>query len=95
MSMRLAVPSLWAYWAKPRGTMDVDLTLFLPHEKASEMRLRYLEEIGCDVQATRGSCLCSREHGFCRVTFGMVSSRCVCPIDRRFTIVRRHGDRTN
>jgi hypothetical protein len=48
------------------GTVDVDLTLFLPQEKSSEaVRLR--QQIGCEFVAARAiSSL--REHGFCRTT---------------------------
>jgi hypothetical protein len=54
-----------AFFGRPRGTVDVDLTLFLPKEKASEA-VRLLQQIGCEVTATRA--LASlREHGFCRV----------------------------
>ena len=55
------------FCAEPRGTMDVDITLFSPVEKPSEI-LWLLGEIGCDVPATKA--LASiQEHGFCQVTF--------------------------
>lgn len=55
------------FWAQPRGTMDVDLTLFIPSERASEA-IWELQEIGCDLSASKA--LASlREHGFCRVTY--------------------------
>jgi hypothetical protein len=54
-----------AFCGRPRGTVDVDLTLFLPQEKASEA-VRLLQQVGCDFIAARA--LASfREHGFCRV----------------------------
>jgi hypothetical protein len=55
-----------AYWAEPRGTLDVDLTLFLPPDKPSEC-VRLLQAIGCDVKATEAiSSL--QEYGYCRTT---------------------------
>jgi hypothetical protein len=55
------------FWARPRGTVDVDLTLFFAPEKASEV-VWYLQQIGCDVKASR-AIASLREHGFCRVAF--------------------------
>ena len=55
------------FWGQPRGTMDVDLTLFLPKDKPSEV-IWELQEIGCEVSATRAS-QSLREHGFCSVHF--------------------------
>jgi hypothetical protein len=55
------------YWGQPRGTMDVDLTLFLPQNRPSEV-VWELQEIGCDVQATR-AIASLQEHGFCTATF--------------------------
>jgi hypothetical protein len=56
-----------AYWAEPRGTMDVDLTLFLSPDQPSEC-VRLLQEIGCEVPATEAISLL-QEHGFCRATY--------------------------
>ena len=55
------------YWATPRGTMDVDLTLFMPEDRPSEC-LWLLQELGCEFEtsAAAGSL---RENGFCQVTF--------------------------
>jgi hypothetical protein len=56
------------YWGTPRGTVDVDVTLFLPPERVSEC-LWLLGEIGCELAADEaGASL--REHGFCRVRLG-------------------------
>ena len=55
------------YWATPRGTLDVDLTLFLPPDRPSDC-VRVLQELGCDV-ATNESVQSLREHGFCRVSW--------------------------
>lgn len=54
------------FWGTPRGTLDVDLTLFLPLDQPHEC-LRLLRGIGCDVNEP--AALASlREHGFCKVT---------------------------
>lgn len=55
------------FWAQPRGTMDVDLTLFMSNDKPSEV-IWELQEIGCDVSATSAT-RSIRDHGFCRATF--------------------------
>jgi len=55
------------FWAQPRGTMDVDLNLFMAKDKHSEV-IWELQDIGCDVSATK-AVASLREHGFCRATF--------------------------
>jgi hypothetical protein len=58
------------YWAAPRGTVDVDLTVFLPADRPSES-VRLLQEMGCQLRAQQA--LDSlREHGFCRVDYDNV-----------------------
>ena len=55
------------YWATPRSTIDVDVTLYLPLDKPLEC-LRLLERLGCEFDAQRAeSTLVS--HGFCQVNF--------------------------
>jgi hypothetical protein len=54
------------FWAAPRGTLDVDLTLFLPAEKPSQC-VWLLQDLGCEV-ASGAAIESLREHGFCRVT---------------------------
>ena len=52
------------FWGEPRGTLNVDVTLFLPPEKPASC-LDVLLEIGFDV--TPSAALESlTEHGFCR-----------------------------
>jgi hypothetical protein len=55
------------YWAAPRGTVDVDLTLFLPPERPSEC-IWILQDIGCEL-VTSQALASLREDGFCQVTF--------------------------
>jgi hypothetical protein len=56
------------YWAAPRGTVDVDLTLFLSPDRPSEC-LWLLQEIGCHV-STSTALASLRENGYCQVTWG-------------------------
>ncbi len=53
------------YWATPRGTLDVDLTLFIPKERPTECVL-LLQELGCEVSAA-AAVVSLQSHGFCRV----------------------------
>ncbi len=66
------------YWATPRGTVDVDVTLFLPKDKPSTC-VWLLQDLGCtmSVPDTLGSL---REHGFCRVQLGGVRVDVFLPI---------------
>jgi hypothetical protein len=55
------------YWGSPRGTVDVDVTVFIPTDRHTEC-ISLLYDIGCEFSAKKaGDSL--REHGFCRVTF--------------------------
>jgi len=55
------------YWGAPRGTVDVDVTLYVPPERPSES-IWLLQDIGCEFSPTKAA-ESLREHGFCRVTF--------------------------
>src|SRR3972149_4529431 len=55
------------YWATPRGTVDVDLTLFGAPEKPSEC-LRLLQEVGCQLE-TSPALFSLQEHGYCQASF--------------------------
>ena len=44
-------------WGEPRGTLDVDLTLFLPIEQPSHC-VWLLQQIGCDVRAATRQLTC-------------------------------------
>jgi hypothetical protein len=55
------------YWAAPRGTIDVDVTLYISPDDPSEC-VGLLRDAGCDFQ--RIDVMVSlQEHGFCRVTY--------------------------
>ena len=51
----------------PRGTLDVDLTIFLSPERPSEC-VWLLQDMGCELSATE-ALQSLGEHGFCSVKF--------------------------
>jgi hypothetical protein len=55
------------FWAEPRGTLDVDLTLYLPLDDPHRC-MRLLEQIGCSFDRRRTE-ETLREHTFCQVEF--------------------------
>ena len=76
-----------AYWAVPRGTLDVDLTLFLPPDKPSEC-IWLLQEIGCVVDASEATRFIG-EHGFCRATFANFRLDVFLPINPFYEVARQ------
>ena len=63
---------------RARGTIDVDVTLYLPADQASEC-VWLLQEIGCEFSQTE-SISSLNEHGFCRVTFAGLGVDVFLPI---------------
>lgn len=55
------------YWAEPRGTIDVDFTLFIPADKPGECAW-LLQKLGCEFN-TPEALRSLNEHGFCRVAY--------------------------
>ena len=55
------------YWGEPRGTLDVDMTLFVPPEQPTAC-VRLLHQLGCEVEAA-GAVQSLQEHGFCTARF--------------------------
>ena len=53
------------YWGQPRGTLDVDLTLFVDASKPSEA-IWILQQLGCQFQTTL-SLASFQQHGFAQV----------------------------
>ena len=66
------------YWGEPRGTVDVDLTLFVPADQPP-LCIQLLETIGCEV-ATPEAVASLREHGFCRARYRGVRVDIFVPI---------------
>lgn len=56
------------FWASPRSTMDVDITLFLPAADVSGC-VRLLESIGCNLTNETAKRSLA-EHGYCQVEYG-------------------------
>jgi hypothetical protein len=55
------------FWGVPRGTLDVDVTLFMPAEQPSSC-VWLLQDLGCEVDSA--AALASlRDHGFCRARY--------------------------
>ncbi len=55
------------YWGVPRGTLDVDLTIFLSPERPTEC-VWLLQDMGCELSAAE-ALQSLRDHGFCSVKF--------------------------
>jgi hypothetical protein len=53
------------FWAEARGTLDVDVTLYLSLDDSAGC-LQLLEKIGCDVDRTRALDML-KQHNFCQV----------------------------
>jgi hypothetical protein len=58
------------FWGEPRGTMDVDIVVFVPKERPTEL-VRLLQEIDCDVVASK-AIASLQQHGFCYAFFRSV-----------------------
>lgn len=66
------------YWGAPRGTVDVDLTVYLPPERPSDC-IWLLQEIGCKFSTSQAAGSL-RDHGFCRVEFANMDVDVFLPI---------------
>lgn len=55
------------FWSEPRGTLDVDVTLYLPLDDPRRCTL-LLEQIGCVLDQQRTETMLT-EHTFCQVQF--------------------------
>jgi hypothetical protein len=56
-----------AFWSRPRGTIDVDITLFIAPDRPTEC-IRLLQDMGCELEASSANASL-REHGFCSVHY--------------------------
>jgi hypothetical protein len=52
------------YWGAPRGTVGVDLTVFLAPDEPSEC-ISFLQDAECEFSSTDAT-MSLHEHGFCR-----------------------------
>lgn len=74
------------FWTEPRGTLDVDLTLFLSAEKPASC-LRLLSDLGCDLDAAE-ALKTLEEHSFCRVHFQATRVDVFLPMNRFYEAAR-------
>lgn len=75
------------YWASPRGTLDVDLTLFVNPEQPTEC-IRALQDAGCDLDVAEATRMI-REHGFCRASLGQIRVDAFFPITPFYEVARQ------
>lgn len=66
------------YWGLPRGTIDVDVTIFLSPDDPSKC-IWLLQELGCKFSQTEAA-KSFGEHGFCRVKFSALDVDVFLPI---------------
>jgi len=75
------------YWGEPRGTIDVDLTLFLPPDEPFQC-IRCLQQIGCQLDASAAQDSL-QEHGFCRAWYHGVRVDVFLPIVPFYELARQ------
>ena len=75
-----------SFWALPRSTVDVDVTVYLPADQPSQC-VWLLQEIGCEL-ATAKTLESLREDGFCRVTFAGLNVDVFLPIVTFYEVAR-------
>jgi hypothetical protein len=79
------------FWGEPRGTLDVDVTLFLPLDRPSEC-LWLLQDLACEMVFSEA--LASlREHGFCRVLYHGLRLDVFLPIVDFYAVARARRQR--
>lgn len=74
------------YWGMPRGTLDVDLTLFMPTDDPRAV-VAVLRDIGCDIDESAALPTLG-EHGFCSATIAGVRVDVFLPIVDFYTVAR-------
>jgi hypothetical protein len=76
------------YWGEPRGTLDVDLTLFLVASEVGEC-LSLLQACGCKFSA-RSARETLEVHGYCRVSLDGVDVNVFLPVIDFYDTARTH-----
>ena len=79
------------FWGVPRGTVDVDLTIYLPPERPSQC-VSLLQDVGCTVSSSEATASL-REHGFCRVAFSGMRLDVFLPIVPFYEVARSRRKR--
>ena len=75
------------YWGVPRGTLDVDLTIFLSPERPTEC-VWLLQDLGCELSAAE-ALQSLRDHGFCSVKFAGMRVDVFLPTTAFYEAARR------
>lgn len=76
----------FGYWGMPRGTLDVDVTLYMRPDDG-EAVIALLEELGCVVDAVRARKTLA-EHGFCSATLSGLRVDVFLPIVDFYAVAR-------
>jgi hypothetical protein len=79
------------YWGTPRGTLDVDLTLFLDTEQPGTC-IHALQQAGCDVAVSEATGMI-REHGFFRAYYAGFRIDVFLPIAPFYEVARQRRRR--
>ncbi len=79
------------YWGPPRGTFDVDITIYLAPERPSDC-VWLLQDIGCKFSAAEAA-QSLREHGFCRVIFNGLDLDVFLPVVPFYETARKRRRR--
>jgi len=80
-------------WGIPRGTVDVDVTVFLPPDRPSEC-IGLLRDIGCEFSAKQAT-ESLRKHGFCRTAFSGLQVDVFVPLVSFYEVARARRKRVN
>jgi hypothetical protein len=81
------------YWGSPRGTVDVDVTIFLPPD-CSDDCIWLLQEIGCEFSQTEAIDSFAA-NGFCRVAFAGLNVDVFLPIVPFYETARKRRKEVN
>ncbi|MBM4012270.1 MAG: hypothetical protein FJ286_12975 [Planctomycetes bacterium] len=76
----------FGYWGMPRGTLDVDITHYMPPEDTRGV-IALLDAVGCVVDAERARGTLA-EHGFCSATLAGLRVDVFLPIVDFYTVAR-------
>jgi len=79
------------YWGTPRGTIDVDLTLFLDTDQPGRC-IQSLQQGGCDVDAAEATKMI-QEHGFFRANYCAFRVDVFLPIAPFYEVARQRRRR--
>lgn len=79
------------YWAEPRGTLDVDFTLFMAADRPGECAW-LLQNIGCEFSSSE-AIQSLNEHGYCRVVYDGMRVDVFLPIVPFYEAARQRRQR--